>query len=133
MILALFNMPWSELAALVGLLTFLIGSLIVTPAVFWLRAKFVGKKLHYVDKDKIWVKISELEQKIDVLEDDSKLAKQPIITMEGAVREMKDELKSLASTINNMKESVTAAINGINTRVTVIEETRPRRRGSGGK
>jgi hypothetical protein len=129
--LALFEMPYSELAALVGLLSFLISGFIITPVVFWLRARFVSQKRHYEDKEEIWAGINRVEGRVDKLERESDLAKQPIMQMQSAVVEMKNELKALVDTIGKMDKSVSAGFAQIDKRVAVIEATK--RRGSGGK
>jgi bacillopeptidase F (M6 metalloprotease family) len=132
MILALFDMPWSELEALIALIGTVCG-VFGSIALLYLNSKYASKKLHYHDKDEIWVAISESQKLIEKIDRDAEIAKQPIVTMEGAVKEMKAELEKLVSTIGAMDKSITATLGDFNTRVTVLEKTRAPRRSSGGR
>lgn len=128
MLLAIFELTsWSELFALSGLIATVSG-LLGGIGLLWLNSRFASKKLHYREKDLIWIKISETEKQVEKLERESDLAKQPIKTMEAAVGHMSNELAMLNKSITDMDKNVAAAISAIHIRVAVIESTRSKRK-----
>lgn len=94
----------------------------------YLSSKFMTKKSHYHDKDELWRALHEAEDRIAKIEKENELAKQPIVTMQKSFDEMKSEISSLIITVNGMKESVGSAIHAIDTRLSVLEVTKSRRK-----
>ena len=124
--LALLELPYSEILALIGIVSAVCGTL-GTIGMLWLSSKFVRKTAYYFDKDHFDERLSLLKQAHD-------LAIAPTAGMQKSVEEMKAQLGVLSEQIQKMQNSVTEGIHGLDKRTSLLEQKQGyRRKGSAGR
>lgn len=123
---------WSEIAALVGIITAVWGVLSAV-LVMWLNTKYVGRTGYYADRRENEEKIEALDKRQAAIEQAQAVASAPFAALQGSVNAMQAQLKELTDVVSKMKDSVSQGLHDIDKRVAVIESSaKPRRGGHGG-
>lgn len=120
MILALIEQPWTEIGAFVGVVSLVVGFL-GGLLLLWLASFFIKKSTYWNDRREWMLDLDALQKRVTALEQEQKLAKQPIATMQKSVDEMKDELKKLTETIGGLKDSMIEGLHGLENRTIALE------------
>jgi len=113
---------WSEIAALVGVITGVWGVLSAV-LVMWLNTKYVGKPHFYATKDETHARIMAIDGRVAAIELGQALASAPITALQASINDMKEQLDKLTAAVGGMKESVTEGLHAIDKRTTLLEAT----------
>ncbi len=122
---------WSEIAALIGIISLVWGALSAL-LVMWLNTKYVGKKAYYADRREAEEVVHALDKRLADIERAQALASAPITALQASVNAMQAQLEKLTAIVGNMKESVTQGLHDIDKRTAVIEAAAKGKGGRGG-
>jgi peptidoglycan hydrolase CwlO-like protein len=122
---------WSEIAALISIITVVWGVLSGV-LVMWLGTKFVNKKSYYAGKDESDTSREAMDSRVAKIEREMAMANAPLAAVQSAVNEMKNQLEKLTGAVGTMKDEIGKAIHDIDKR-TVVLESKSRRGGGGGR
>lgn len=129
--IAILELPYSEIAALLGIVSVIWGALSGF-LVLWLNTKFVNKPTFYAERRETSDGATALALRVTAIEQAQALAREPITTMQKSVEEMRAQLERLTATIGSMNSELSKAIHDIDKR-TVAIESKSRRSGNSGR